>query len=79
MLERGVISVILRPNASTWSEDRRIAQAKEATDFKVQDQNNVDLLFDIRGMYHFEFVPEETTVNQTFYVEMLKTYSCHEA
>jgi hypothetical protein len=30
--------------------------AKEATDVEVQDQNNVNLLFDIRGIIHFEFV-----------------------
>jgi hypothetical protein len=28
--------------------------------------------FDIRGIIHFEFVPKGTTVNQTFYVEVLK-------
>jgi transposase len=28
--------------------------------------------FDIRGIIHFEFVPEGTTVNETFYVELLK-------
>jgi hypothetical protein len=28
--------------------------------------------FDIRGIIHFEFVPEETTVNQTFYIEVLE-------
>jgi hypothetical protein len=42
--------------------------AKEATDVKVQDQNNVDLIFRHQGIIHFEFVPEGTTVNQTFYV-----------
>jgi transposase InsO family protein len=41
-------------------------QAKEATDVEVQDQNNVDLLL------RHEFVPEGTTVNQTFHVEVLK-------
>jgi hypothetical protein len=28
--------------------------------------------FNIRGTIHFEFVPERTTGNQTFYVEMSK-------
>jgi hypothetical protein len=28
--------------------------------------------FDIRDIIHFEFVPEGTTVNQTFHVEVLK-------
>jgi hypothetical protein len=27
---------------------------------------------DVRGIIHFEFVPEGTTVNQIFYVELLK-------
>jgi hypothetical protein len=29
----------------------------------------------IRAIIHFEFVPEGTTVNQTFYVEVLKRLS----
>jgi hypothetical protein len=28
--------------------------------------------FDNRGLIHFEFIPEGTTVNRTFYMEMLK-------
>jgi hypothetical protein len=30
--------------------------------------------FDIRGIIHFEFVPEGIIVNQTFYVEVLKRF-----
>jgi hypothetical protein len=41
--------------------------AKETTDVNVQYRN-----IDIRGIIHFEFVPEGTTVNQTFYVEVFK-------
>jgi hypothetical protein len=29
-------------------------------------------LFDIKGIIQFEFVSEGTTINQTFYVEVLK-------
>jgi hypothetical protein len=32
---------------------------------------NFDLLFHIRGIIQSEFVPQGTTVNQTFYVEAL--------
>jgi hypothetical protein len=45
---------------------------QEATDVKVQIKTMLICFFDIRGIIHFEFVPEETTVNQTFYLEMLK-------
>jgi hypothetical protein len=37
--------MILRPNPNPWSAGQRIPQAKEGTDVKDQDQNNVDLLF----------------------------------
>jgi hypothetical protein len=47
-------------------------QAKEATDVKVQDQRMFISFFDIRGIIHFEFVPKGATVNQTFYMEVLK-------
>jgi hypothetical protein len=30
--------------------------------------------FSISGIIHFEFVPKGTTVNQTFYVEVLKMF-----
>jgi hypothetical protein len=39
VMKHGVISMIPRQNASPFP------QAKEATEIKVQDQNNVDLLF----------------------------------
>jgi hypothetical protein len=53
-------------------ETEEFAQAKEANDVKVQDQNHADLLIRQWGIIHFEFVPEGTTANQTFYVEVLK-------
>jgi hypothetical protein len=47
------------------------SKVKETTD--IQDENNVDLFFNIiRGIIHSEFVTKETTVNQTIYVEALK-------
>jgi hypothetical protein len=33
--------------------------------------------FDIRGTIHFDFVPKETTVDHTFYVEVLKRLFDH--
>jgi hypothetical protein len=47
-------------------------QAKEATDVKVKIKTMLKCFCDMRGNIHFESVPEGTTVNQTFYVEVLK-------
>jgi hypothetical protein len=45
---------------------------KEAMDVKSKIKTMFICFFDIRDIIHFEFVPEGTTVNQTFYVEVLK-------
>jgi hypothetical protein len=52
-------------------EIEEFPQAKEATDVKVQDQNIVGPLFR-QGYHPLEFVPKRATVNQKFYVEVLK-------
>jgi hypothetical protein len=44
-------------------EIEELLQAKETMHVKVQDQNNM------KGVFHFEFVPERTTVSETFYMK----------
>jgi hypothetical protein len=38
---------------------------------KVQDHNDLAPLFNIRWIIYFEFAPEGTVDNSTFYVEVL--------
>jgi hypothetical protein len=51
VMKHGVISIIPRSNVSSWSGE--FPSAKEATDVKVQNQNNVDLLFQLLGYHPF--------------------------
>ena len=37
-----------------------------------QVKSNVKTIFDIKGLVHFEFVPQGQYVNQQFYLEVLK-------
>jgi hypothetical protein len=60
-------------------EIEKLPQTKQATDIEVQHENNVDIFFDIWSIIHLQFLPEGTTVKQTFYVEVLKRFMMHEA
>jgi hypothetical protein len=49
---------------------KEFPQTKEAQMSKSKIKTMLTCFFNIRGIIHFEF--EGTTVNQTFYVEVLK-------
>ena len=38
-----------------------------------QEENNVADFFYIRGIFHYEFVPNGQTVNHVYYLEVLET------
>jgi hypothetical protein len=38
----------------------------------IKCEENVDLFFDVNGIVHKEFVPPGQTVNQYFYLDVLK-------
>jgi hypothetical protein len=51
-------------------EDRRIPKPKKSRMSKSKIKKMFICFFGIRGIIHSEFVPEGTTVNQTFYMEV---------
>jgi hypothetical protein len=72
-MKHGVTSMILRPKASPWSGDQRIPPGQRSHRCpSPRSKKMLIYFFDIRGITHFEFVPEGATVNQAFYVEVLK-------
>jgi hypothetical protein len=45
---------------------------KEGSIPKQQMKTILKIFFDIKGIFHFEFIPEGQTVSQAYYVEMMK-------
>jgi len=49
-----------------------IYKTKKARQVKSNLKNLLICFFDIKGLVHFEFVPQGQTVNQLFYLEVFK-------
>ena len=49
-----------------------VRDKKKARQVKSNVETMLICLFDIKGLVHFEFVPQGQTVNQQFYLEVLK-------
>jgi hypothetical protein len=47
-------------------------KGSESETAKIRSENNVDCIFDTKGIIHYEFVPEKKTVNGKFYKEAIK-------
>jgi hypothetical protein len=62
----------LRKSVSEWRK-----WFKESSDVENKSEDNAHHFFDMKGTVHFELIPQSQTVNQAYYVEILK--QLHEA
>jgi len=51
-----------------------ICETKKARQVKSNVKTMLICFFDIKGLVYFEFVPQGQTVNQQFYLELLKRF-----
>ena len=49
-----------------------VPETEKGQDEQIQSENNVDCLFDAKGVVHKEFVPQGQTVNAAYYVDVLE-------
>ena len=54
-------------------EDCQFPTTKQVPSVQIKSQNNVADFFDIRGIVHNKFVPTGQTVNQVYYLAVLKS------
>jgi hypothetical protein len=55
-----------------WRTKNPHSRPKKPRISKSKNKTMLICFLDITGIIHFEFVPEETTVNQTFHLEVLE-------
>ena len=54
-------------------EDAHFTETEKSKTSEVKCENNAHcFFFDIRGIMHWEFIPPGQTVNQEFYLEVLR-------
>lgn len=57
--------------SSEW-HTKSSPRPKKARTSKSRIKTMLIVFFDVRGIVHFEFVPQEQTVNAAFYLEVLR-------
>ena len=53
-------------------EDCQFPMIKKILSVQIKSQKMLLTFFDIRGIVHYEFVPNGQTVNQVYYLEVLE-------
>ena len=52
--------------------EQNIPQTQKSLPSSIQNQGAAQSFFDASGVVHHEYLPEGSTVNQTYYIEVLK-------
>jgi len=55
-------------------EDAHFTETAYSKTREVKCENDAHCFFDVRGILHLEFVPPGQTVNQEFYLEVLRRF-----
>ena len=53
-------------------DDQNIPQTQKSSPSLIQNQGAAHSFFDASGVVYHEYLPERSTVNQTYYIEVLK-------
>jgi len=71
-MKHGTFSMIPRCKRRLQCKQPTSPRSRRARVSKSQIKTMLITFFDIKGIIHFEFVPQSETVNQAYYVEILK-------
>jgi hypothetical protein len=65
-------SMIPKANVEVCDGNSQHPQTQESLHVKIMNEDNAHCFFDIKGIVHFEFIPQGQTVDQAYYVEIMK-------
>ena len=69
----GLTNTTLKRSGKVHNERLPISHDQKVPSVQIKSQNNVaDFIFDVRGIVLYEFVPTGQTVNQVYFLEVLK-------
>jgi len=72
VMKHGCTNTTLKRSRKVHNGRLPIPHDQKLPSVQIKNQNNVADFFDIRGIVHYEFVPTAQTVNQVYYLEVLK-------
>ena len=73
VMKHGSSNTTLKRSGKVHNGRLPIPQDQKIPSVQIKNQNNVaEFFFYIRGIIHYEFVPTGQTVNQVYYLEVLK-------
>jgi hypothetical protein len=74
-MKYSAFNMIMKENTKFATETANIPTTQERSHIKITNETMLITFLNIKGTVHFEFIPQDQTVNQIYHVEILKNFT----